>query len=77
MNDRGTVNIPRPHVPFGPEDVPEDEADADYLREAARKLEDHYKPFGSNLRGTVVQVLRDAADAIESIEPQHKGEKGT
>lgn len=60
----GMVTIPRPHVPHGPQGTPEDVADANYLREAAQKLETHYKPFGSNLRATVVQLLRDAADAV-------------
>lgn len=68
----GTVTIPRPHVPHGPQDISEDQADADYLREAARKLETHYKPFGSNLRSTVVQLLRDTADAVAN-----EGEQGT
>lgn len=60
------ITIPRPHVPYGPEGIPAEQADADYLREAARKLEEHYKPFGSNLRATVVKLVRDAADAVEA-----------
>lgn len=64
----GSVTIPRPHVSHGPQGVPASQADADYLREAARKLETHYKPFGSNLRATVVQLIRDAADAIAGDE---------
>lgn len=60
----GMVEVPRPHVPHGSQGFPEDVADANYLREAAQKLEDHYKPFGSNLRATVVQLLRDTADAV-------------
>lgn len=59
-----TITIPRPHVPHGPQHLSADEADARYLREAARKLAEHYKPFGSNLRATVVQLLNDAADAL-------------
>lgn len=64
--DGEVVTIPRPHVHHGPQEVPEAEADANYLREAAQKLESHYKPFGSNLRATVVKVLRDTADAVAS-----------
>lgn len=59
------ITIPRPHVPFGPKHMPEDEADVGYLRRAADDLEGFYKPFGSNLRATVVKLVRDAADAIE------------
>lgn len=66
----GSVTVPRPHVPHGPHGVPESQADADYLREAARKLETHYKPFGSNLRATVVQLIRDTADALADSEGQ-------
>lgn len=62
------ISIPRPHVPHGPKSLTEDEADANYLREAAWRLEYHYKPFGSNLRATIVKLIRDAAEAIESGE---------
>lgn len=60
----GTVTIPRPHVPFGPKSISEDEADQKYLLGAADDLEKFYKPFGNNLRQTVVKVLRDCATAI-------------
>lgn len=66
MSNRPDITIPRPHVPYGPHGVPEDEADANYLRDAARKLEEFYRPFGSNLRATVVLLIRDAAAAIEA-----------
>lgn len=62
--DVETITIPRPHVPHGPAHLSRDAADADYLRKAARDLEGHYKPFGSNLRATIVALIRDAADAI-------------
>lgn len=58
------ITIPRPHVPYGPHHVSEDESDVDYLRKAAKDLEQHYKPFGSNVRDTVVKLLRDTADSI-------------
>lgn len=58
------ITVARPHVPYGPAHLPAGEADAGYLREAARTLEEHVRPFGSNLRATVVQLLRDAADAV-------------
>lgn len=59
------ITIPRPHVPHGPKHLSADVSDVDYLREAAAHLEDFYKPFGSNLRATIVRLVRDAADAIE------------
>lgn len=58
------LSIPRPHVPHGPSGLTADEADAMYLRKAADSLESHYKPFGSNLRATIVKLVKDAADAI-------------
>lgn len=57
--------IPRPHVPYGPEGIPEVDADVDYLTKAAKDLEQHYKPFGSNLRATIVKLIRDTAKALE------------
>lgn len=65
------ILIPRPHVPNGPRTIPVDAADAQYLREAARKLEDFYKPFGSTLRATIVKLINDAADAIEPSRKEH------
>lgn len=59
--DVETITIPRPHVPHGPAHLSRDLADADYLRRAARDLEEFYKPFGSNLRATIVALIRDAA----------------
>lgn len=61
-----SITIPRPHVPYGPHGVAADQADTDYLRQAADDLEIHYKPFGSNLRATVVKLIRDAADSIQA-----------
>lgn len=83
MNAPGSlppITVPRPHVPHGPQGVPADVADADYLRTAGRALAEHYQPFGSNLRATVVQLILDAADAIESgrvIEYGVEGRDGT
>lgn len=56
------------HVPYGPTGVSGGRADVDYLREAARKIEEHYKPFGSNLRATVVELLREVAFIMEELE---------
>lgn len=61
-----SITVPRPHVPFGPADISPDTADAAYLRQAARDLEKHYKPFGPNLRATIVKLVHDAADAIDA-----------
>ena len=58
--------IPRPHVPFGPRGVPEHEADADYLDHAASNLEGRYGVGGSNVRATVVSLLRDVAAALRA-----------
>lgn len=63
---RDEITIPRPTIPYGPDHLTRDEADASYLREAAKELAEFYKPFGSNLRATIVKLINDAADAIES-----------
>lgn len=68
----GTITIPRPHVPFGPQHVSEAEADASYLREAAGTLvwlrdnPDTRPPWGSNLTETIRRLLVDCATALES-----------
>lgn len=63
------ITIPRPHIPHGPQDIHPNQADAHHLRKAAENLRDHYRPFGSNLRATIVSILQSAADAIENPEP--------
>jgi len=60
------LTIPRPHVPYGPVGIPEHEADADYLDHAAASLEGHYEVGGSNVRATVVKLLRDTAAALRA-----------
>lgn len=62
----GARTIPRPHVPYGPVGVPESEADANYLDHAAASLEGHYEVGGSNVRATVVKLLRDVAAALRA-----------
>jgi hypothetical protein len=57
------LTIPRPHVPFGPTGVPELVADAVYLDHAASNLEGKFEVGGSNVRATVVKLLRDTAVA--------------
>ncbi|WP_067428484.1 hypothetical protein [Nocardioides jensenii] len=57
------ITIPRPTVPFGPKHLTQDEADADYLRSAARNIWDA-RCMGSNLTATVVKLLNDCADRI-------------
>lgn len=70
---RGTITLPAPHVLFGPENVPENVADADYLRDAVRNIrwaeKDGRGLFGSNLTDTVVKLLEDAADALDARGP--------
>ena len=63
MADAGVLTVPRPHVPHGPKGVPADQADADYLREAARTVE-FSRCMGSNLTATVVKLLNDCAAAL-------------
>lgn len=65
MTQPETITIPRPHIPFGPEHLTINTADAQYLHTAATELEQFHQPFGSNLRATVVKLIRDAARAIE------------
>ncbi|MDQ0726832.1 hypothetical protein [Microbacterium sp. W4I20] len=60
------LTIPRPHVPYGPVGIPEHEADADYLEHAASSLESHHEVGGSNVRATVVGILRDVATALRA-----------
>ncbi|RBO73507.1 hypothetical protein [Microbacterium sp. H6] len=62
----GSLTIPRPHVPFGPIGIPEYKADADYLDHAAKSLEGHYEVGGSNVRATVVKLLRDTSTALRA-----------
>lgn len=68
-----TVTVPRPHVPFGPMRVPENEADADYLRAAVKNIryaESNGRGlFGSNLTNTVCKLLNDVADALDRTCP--------
>lgn len=63
-----TITIPRPHVPFGPEHVSPEKADAAYLRAAVRNV-DHLgrgeRLWGSNLTATVRKLLLDAAEALD------------
>lgn len=69
MTDYELIAVPRPHVPHGPAGVPENEADAAYLRKAASNIEYAISrgksPWGSNLSAVVIKLLKDAADAIE------------
>lgn len=70
-----TITIPRPHVPFGPDHIPEREADADYLRSAVRNikhLERGERIWGSNLTATIIKLLLDSAAALTTPEAQNK-----
>ena len=58
--------IPIPHVPFGPQGVPELVADATYLDHAASNLAGKFEVGGSNVRATVVKLLRDVAFALHA-----------
>lgn len=68
-----TITVRRPHVAYGPKGVPFNQADADYLREAARNIQ-HSQCLGSNLTATVMGLLLDAARAVEALEnPEDAG----
>lgn len=58
--------VPVPHVPFGPEGVPAMLADATYLDHAASNLEGKFQIGGSNVRATVVRMLRNVATALRA-----------
>ena len=64
----GMITIPVPHVIYGPQGIPVDEADADYLRSAVKNI-DHLshgeRLWGSNLTATVRKLLLDAAQALD------------
>lgn len=65
--------IPAPHVPHGPTHVPENIADADYLRGAARNiryLDRGERLWGSNVTATVLKLLEDVATALEAREAE-------
>lgn len=62
MSDK--VTIPRPHVPFGPQGVPEMLADADYLDSAARNIAGGYTVGGYNVTHTVIGLLHSTATAL-------------
>lgn len=67
------ITIPRPHVPHGPVGIPEEEADARYLRDAVRNIEfrgNGERIWGSNLTATIIKLLQDCADAIERPDQQ-------
>lgn len=67
------ITVRRPHVENGPVGVPADKADADYLRSAVRNIEHRMSAvrglWGSGVTAMVVQLLTDAADAIEHPAP--------
>lgn len=63
-NEPEHITIPRPHVLFGPEGVPQHEADARYLHSAADHIEGGYKVGGRNLTATVIKLLHDAGAAL-------------
>jgi hypothetical protein len=64
------IAIPVPHVPFGPEGVPEWRADANYLISAARNIHAGYEVGGSNVTATVVKLLNDVASALLAQQPE-------
>lgn len=72
-----TITIPAPHVPHGPVGVPENVADADYLRAAVRNIEYQTRGerlWGSNLTATIIKLLNDAANALDGVPTTFSGE---
>lgn len=67
--------VPIPHVPFGPAEVPELVADATYLDHAASNLEGRFEVGGSNVRATVVRLLRDTATALRAAHRSAEGQE--
>jgi hypothetical protein len=64
------IAIRRPHVPYGPKGIPENEADADYMREAGRNIRHAIAQkrslWGSNLSETIIRILGDCEDALRA-----------
>lgn len=62
-----TITIPRPHVPTGPQGVPADRADAEYLRAVVRKIDTGFTSVGGSGVTTMVrELLVNAAEALEA-----------
>lgn len=62
-----TITIPRPHVPTGPVGVPEDVADAAYLRAVVRKIDGGYaRVGGSGVTAMIRSLLVNVAETIEA-----------
>jgi len=64
----GTITIPTPHVTYGPEGIPANVADADYLRHAVKNIDylSHgERLWGSGVTATVRKLLLDAAKALD------------
>jgi hypothetical protein len=60
------IEVPIPHVLYGPRGVPEMLADADYLDHAARNLAGGYEVGGYNVTATVIKLLHDTATALRA-----------
>ena len=70
-----TIEIPRPHVPFGPSGVSEMIADADYLDRAARNIAGGYCVGGFNVTSTVIKLLHDTAIALRAAAVPERSER--
>ena len=64
ISDGESIEVLRPHVPYGPEGIPEALADADYLDHAANNIAGGYMVGGSNVKATVIKLLHDTATAL-------------
>ncbi|MGN7977414.1 hypothetical protein ACTJJ4_07550 [Microbacterium sp. 22195] len=62
-----TITLPRPHVPTGPQGVPEDHADADYLRAVVMKIDSGFtRVGGSGVTAMIRNLIADAAEVLEA-----------
>jgi hypothetical protein len=63
------VLVTVPHIPFGPKGMPENLAEADYYRSAARNIRYQAnvgEPFaGPNVTEAVAKLCDNAADALD------------
>lgn len=78
MEDRSSTStisvhsliVKRPHVPHGPEGIPDAEADADFLQRAADDLRQGHALDGQYVTMAVIGLLESTAEALRaSAEP--------
>jgi hypothetical protein len=67
--DGGEILVHVPHIPFGPKGMPENLADADYYRSAAREIRHQANVgqafAGPNVTEAVAKLCDNVADALD------------